>query len=193
MSHNNRHYFRINFIETKGDREKYLENCFTSFYNLPNNMRRFLECYLFYRYPNTDKPLDNLNKLFKNNIPALVNRVVNEYSHLTQGDRGTIVMDVAEVEFVARKIIEAIIINDIDHYEALCESIKVDKDIGIEIPVPENIDATIKSEPPTEEDAIISESKPFSEEPIIISEKEDMPKKRNTINKSHDPIQQTLF
>jgi len=165
---------------TKGDRKICLENNFNTFYNLPNNMRRFLECYLFYRYPNTDEPLKYLNKLFNDNIPVQVSRVVNEYSHLTQGDRGTIIMDVPEAEYVARKIIEAIIIKDIHHYEALCESIKVDKDIGIEIPVPENIDTTIKSESPSEGDA-------------IISEKEDMPKKRNTIYKSHDPIQQTLF
>jgi wobble nucleotide-excising tRNase len=111
-----------------GDRSKYFENNFTLLYNLPNNMRRFLECYLFYRYPNTDSPLSNLGKIFQGNIPALVNRVINEYSHLTWGDRGALVMDVAEAETVAKEIVKAIM-NDKDHFEALCDSIGVAKDI----------------------------------------------------------------
>jgi wobble nucleotide-excising tRNase len=111
-----------------GDRSRYFENNFTLLYNLPNNMRRFLECYLFYRYPNTDSPLSNLGKIFQGNIPALVNRVINEYSHLTWGDRGTLVMDVAEAETVAKEIIKAIM-GDEDHFEALCDSIGVDKNI----------------------------------------------------------------
>lgn len=111
-----------------GDRSRYFENNFTLLYNLSNNMRRFLECYLFYRYPNTDSPLNNLGKIFQNNIPALVNRVINEYSHLTWGDRGTLVMDVAEAETVAKEIIKAIM-RDKDHFEALCDSIGVDKNI----------------------------------------------------------------
>jgi len=115
---------------TNGEREKYLENNFTLFYNLPNNMRRFLECYLFYRYPNTETPLKNLGKIFSGNIPALVNRVINEYSHLTWGDRGTLVMDIKEAETVAKDIIRAIM-KDKEHFEALCESVGVDKNITI--------------------------------------------------------------
>jgi len=115
---------------TRGEREKYFENNFTLFYNLPNNMRRFLECYLFYRYPNTETPLKNLGKIFNGNIPALVNRVINEYSHLTWGDRGTLVMDIKEAETVAKEIIRAIM-KDKEHFEALCESVGVDKNITI--------------------------------------------------------------
>jgi wobble nucleotide-excising tRNase len=113
---------------TKGERTKYFENNFTLLYNLPNNMRRFLECYLFYRFPNTDHPLKNLGKIFNDNIPALVNRVINEYSHLTWGDRGTLVMDISEAETVAKEIIK-VVMEDIEHFEALCDSVKVDKNI----------------------------------------------------------------
>lgn len=112
-----------------GSRSMSIENSFTNFYNLPNNMRKFLECYLFYRFPNTDNPLIHINKLFDNNVPCLINRVVNEYSHLTWGDRGTIVMDVEEAESVASEIIKTLINKDYDHYLALCLSVNVDPNL----------------------------------------------------------------
>jgi len=114
-----------------GDKHKVYENTFSQFYNLPNNMRKFLECYLFYRFPNTSEPLSNLDKLFDNNIPALVNRVVNEYSHLSWGDRGTLVMDVSEAETVSREILRALKDTDTAHFEALCDSVNVDKNIAL--------------------------------------------------------------
>ena len=110
-----------------GNRWQCIENQYTQFYNLPNNMRKFLECYLFYRFPNTDDPLKNLSLLFADHIPILVNRVINEYSHLSWGERGTIVMDVAEAESVAKEILKAIYQNDSGHYTALCKSIGVDE------------------------------------------------------------------
>jgi len=115
----------------KGDRVRMLENQFSRFYNLPNNMRKFLECYLFYRYPNTDVPSKNMTKLFDGHIPSLVNRVVNEYSHLTWGDRGTLVMDVQEAEDVAKEILRIIRDKDKEHFNALCDSIDVDKNIEL--------------------------------------------------------------
>lgn len=93
---------------TKGDKAKMIENQYTHFYNLPNNMRKFLECYLYYRYPNTDNPLANLDKLFDNHIPCLVNRVINEYSHLAWGNRGTLPVDVNEAEKVAKHILSLV-------------------------------------------------------------------------------------
>jgi hypothetical protein len=112
----------------KDEREKYFENNFTSLYNLQNNMRRFLECYLFYHFPNTDNPLKNLGKIFNGNIPMLVNRVINEYSRLTWGDRGTLAADIGEAEIAAKEIINAVM-KDKEHFEALCESVGVDKNI----------------------------------------------------------------
>ena len=112
-----------------GERHRCIENTYTQFYNLPNNMRKFLECYLFYRFPNTENPIKNLPLLFDNNIPALVNRVVNEFSHLSWGDRGTLVMDVEEAETVAKEILKTIYNKDLSHYNALCESINVINEI----------------------------------------------------------------
>jgi wobble nucleotide-excising tRNase len=116
-----------------GNEEKYklYENNFTQFYNLPNNIRKFLESYLFYRYPNTDEPLNYLSKIFDGHVPTLVNRVVNEYSHLSWGDRGTIAVDVNEAETVSKEILKAIKNKDNDHFEALCKSVEVDKNIAL--------------------------------------------------------------
>jgi wobble nucleotide-excising tRNase len=116
-----------------GNKAKLIENQFTHFYNLPNNMRKFLECYLFYRYPNTDDPLKNISKLFDGNVPCLLNRVINEYSHLSWGNRGTLVLDVSEAEDIAAIILNMIKTKDPEHYNALCASIAVDSSIELSI------------------------------------------------------------
>lgn len=112
------------YKEVKGDRKKKLENTYNQFYNIPNNMRKFLECYLFYKYPNTNDPLKNLDKLFDNNVPSLVNRIINEYSHLAHIDRGWKPVDVDEIEECAILIIEKIKEKDINQFDALVDSIK---------------------------------------------------------------------
>lgn len=111
------------YKETKGNRKVEIENTYNQFYNLPNNLRKFLECYLFYRFPNNDNPLENLNKLFDDNVPSLINRVVNEYSHLTYIDRGWIPIDVDEAEECATIIIEKIKEKDPEQFNALIQSI----------------------------------------------------------------------
>ena len=102
-----------------------IDNSYNQFYNLPNNLRKFLECYLFYKFPNNDNPLDNLDKLFDDNIPSLISRVINEYSHLTFIDRGWKPIDIDEAGECAKIIIEKIKEKDIKQYIALCESIGV--------------------------------------------------------------------
>jgi hypothetical protein len=111
------------YKEVRGDRKKELENTYNQFYNLPNNIRKFLECYLFYKYPNNDEPLKNLDLLFDNNVPILIKRVINEYSHLTHIDRGWKPIDVDEAEDCARIIINKIKEKDIDQYNALIQSV----------------------------------------------------------------------
>lgn len=115
----------------RGDKARVYENKYSQFYNLANNMRKFLECYMCYRYPNTENPLGNLDRLFDNNIPELVNRVINEGSHLTWGDRGSLPQDVVEAETVAWLILKAIKDNDLSHFESLCESVGFDKDVVV--------------------------------------------------------------
>ena len=103
---------------------------YTLYYNIGNNMRKFLECYLFNRYPNTDDPLKfHLVDLFNDHVPSEVNRVVNEYSHLVWAERGMRVMDVPEVVTAAREILKALQTKDKNHYDTLCKSVGKDESV----------------------------------------------------------------
>ena len=110
--------------QPNGDSEKRYANTYTQLYNLPNNLRKFLECYLFFKFPNQENPLDNLNKLFDGNDLSFINRVVNEGSHLAQLDRGLKPMDIQEVERCAELVIKKIEEKDSEQFQALLQSIR---------------------------------------------------------------------
>ena len=100
------------------------------FYNFGNNARKFLEIYLYYRYPNGVDGDDKLLKFFgQDSIPAIfTNRVNNEYSHLCGGfERGASPMVVPEMKTVAQQIILKIK-EDTEQYSALLQSIDVKDD-----------------------------------------------------------------
>ncbi len=109
--------------KVKGNRTMMLENTYSQSYNLPNNLRKFLECYLFFKYPNNEKPLTNLDKLFDGNIPSLINRIINENSHLEHLDRAWKPMDINEIEECAREVIKKIEEIDPEQFKALVESL----------------------------------------------------------------------
>ncbi|EGO0809514.1 AAA family ATPase, partial [Campylobacter lari] len=107
-------------------------------YNFGNNLRKFLEIYLFYKYPNEIKSLDKelIKKFFKDNrndnsdenhqkiIAGIINRYHNEYSHLREVlSRGMQPIDIKEAKKIAEFILETIEQNDKQQYEALIESI----------------------------------------------------------------------
>jgi wobble nucleotide-excising tRNase len=99
-----------------------------SFYSFGNNARKFLEIYLYYKYPNGVDGDDKLLKFFgAENIPALfTDRVNNEYSHLCGGfERGASPIEVPEMKTVARQIVSKIKEKDPDQYSALLQSIGV--------------------------------------------------------------------
>lgn len=110
------------YLENQNKKDE-IETTYNQFYNLPNNLRKFLECYLFYKFPNNDDPLKNLDKLFDDNVPSLINRVINEYSHLTYIDRGWKPIDVDEAEECAKLVIEKIKEKDLAQFNALVESL----------------------------------------------------------------------
>lgn len=112
------------YKEVGGNKKAMISNTYNQFYNLPNNMRKFLECYLFYRFPNSESPLDNLSKIFNGNTPIIINRFINEYSHLTYIDRGWKPIDVDEAEECAKIVIEKIQEQDPEQFAALLESVR---------------------------------------------------------------------
>ena len=90
-------------------------------------MRKFLEAYLFYKFPNHNLSLDQrLDKFFEHDDVTinLINRVVNEYSHLGEHfDRGLEPIDVDAIRKIAKVVITKIETNDPEQFAALLESI----------------------------------------------------------------------
>ncbi|MFH7010677.1 AAA family ATPase [Flavobacterium sp. FlaQc-52] len=97
-------------------------------YNFGNNMRKFLEAYLFYKYPSHKLSNDQRLRKFlnENNISiTLINRVINEYSHIgEQFERGMEPVDIDEISKISKIIIKKIKESDSDQFDALVESIE---------------------------------------------------------------------
>ncbi|MFN6963850.1 MAG: AAA family ATPase [Pyrinomonadaceae bacterium] len=111
------------YQSAKGEKKLDLSNSYSTFYSFSNNLRKFLECYLFYRFPNSLSLMSNLKKVFDGNVPALLNRVINEYSHLTSLDRAWLPIDIEEAEQCAIIVIDMIKNNDPKQFESLVQSI----------------------------------------------------------------------
>lgn len=98
-------------------------------YNFGNNMRKFLEAYLFYRYPSHSLSTGQRLEKFFDNDPVsinLINRVMNEYSHLEDKfDRSLEPIDVDEIAKISNAVIEKIRQKDPDQLTALYQSIGV--------------------------------------------------------------------
>lgn len=97
------------------------------FYNFGNNVRKFLEIYLYYKYPNHKMAdMKRLKCFFDGDeIPAfLVNRIDNEYSHLAAAfERGEMPIDIPEMSKAAKQILDKLKAHDPEQYRALLESI----------------------------------------------------------------------
>ncbi len=101
---------------------------YTIFYNFGNNARKFLEIYLYYKYPDDTEQIDKLRKFFeRDDVPAiLTDRINNEYSHLKGCfERGATPIEVPEMKKTADLIIEKLK-TDKDQFNSLLKSIGVD-------------------------------------------------------------------
>lgn len=99
-------------------------------YNFGNNARKFLEIYLYYKYPNGKEGDEKLTKFFGDQaIPAiLTDRINNEYSHLCGiFERGSSPIQIPEMKTTAQLIL-TMIQKDRDQYIALLQSIGADED-----------------------------------------------------------------
>jgi len=97
------------------------------FYNFGNNLRKFLEAYLFYRYPcHVDDKLEKLRLFFGDDGKAVEvsNRMSNELSHLEEiFDRSIRPIEIPEIPKLAQYVLEKIKEKDEDQYESLLKSI----------------------------------------------------------------------
>ena len=100
------------------------------FYGFGNNLRKFLEVFLFFKYPyhddNNDK-LERIKKFFGEEDTAaiaLINRLNNEFSHLESApDRGFKPVEIPEISKVANFVLDKIYATDPIQYNALLKSI----------------------------------------------------------------------
>ena len=96
-------------------------------YNFGNNMRKFLEAYLFYKYPTSKLSFDERIKKFFNDDEVtynLVRRVINEFSHLGENfDRGLEPIDVDAMKRISEAVMKKIETTDKPQYDALLESV----------------------------------------------------------------------
>ncbi|MGL3000485.1 AAA family ATPase [Flavobacterium sp. RSSB_23] len=99
------------------------------FYNFGNNTRKFLEAFLYYKYPNANDQIEKLTKFFGENRQAstMTDRINNELSHL-EGlfERSMIPIDAPEMKKTATFILNKIKEKDNEQYEALLLSIGVE-------------------------------------------------------------------
>ena len=96
-------------------------------YNFGNNMRKFLEAYLFYKYPSDKLSFSNrIKKFFDDDLSHnLICRVTNEYSHLEYSfERGLKPIDVDEIQQISQIVMNKIRDKDDEQYNALIDSIK---------------------------------------------------------------------
>jgi len=99
------------------------------FYDFGNNLRRFLEAFLFFKFPFSDDKGDHNKRIrmfFSDDASTepLVQRLTNEYSHLGGiFDRSMEPIDHAEISKMAEFILKKIKKNDRDQFACLLKSI----------------------------------------------------------------------
>jgi wobble nucleotide-excising tRNase len=97
-----------------------------SFYNFGNNLRKFLEAFLFFKYPSAVKNDLRLQHFFGDDVGAVafLNRLTNEHSHLEEFvDRGMLPIDCAEIARAAKFVLRTMKAKDSDQYHHFLSSI----------------------------------------------------------------------
>ena len=96
------------------------------FYNFGNNLRKFLDAYLFYKYPVQQPINDKLSLFFEEDQASidLTNRLENELSHLEEiFDRSMRPIEIPEIPKLANYVIGKVKEKDLEQYNALMKSI----------------------------------------------------------------------
>lgn len=94
------------------------------YYNLANNIRKFLDTYMYFKYPNNDSLMTKYCNLFGEEKAILINRVINEFSHLENIERAQMPLDLLEMQKIANLIILNIQEKDKEQFDALLKSIE---------------------------------------------------------------------
>lgn len=107
------------------------------FFGFGNNLRKFLEAYLFFKFPYHDDKNDSFERIKKffgeeeDTAVALVNRLNNEFSHLEAvPDRGFKPVEIPEIAKVANYVLDKIYAADEVQYNSLLKSIGEPERVG---------------------------------------------------------------
>ncbi|MEM5530911.1 AAA family ATPase [Pseudoalteromonas arctica] len=97
------------------------------YYNYANSARKFLEAFLYFKYPNAnEKDQSKLVKFFGGDVRSkiLIERITNEYSHLAGVfERSITPVEIPEMKTSAQFILNKINEKDPEQYNSLLESI----------------------------------------------------------------------
>ncbi len=104
-----------------------IDNSHDCYYNYANNARKFLEAFLYFKYPNAlENDNSKLSKFFGGDplSAALTDRINNEFSHLAGVfERSMTPIDVPEMKNSAQFILKKIREKDPDQYDSFITSI----------------------------------------------------------------------
>lgn len=95
-------------------------------YSFGNNLRKFLEAHLYFKYPtNKISDEDKLLKFISDpKVTTICQRISNEMSHLQECfDRGISVLDIPESQKLAKAILDILQASDPEQYDALLKSV----------------------------------------------------------------------
>ena len=100
------------------------------FFGFGNNLRKFLEAFLFFKFPYHDDKNDSFERIKKffgeeeDTAIVLINRLNNEFSHLESvPDRGFKPVEIPEIAKIANYVLDKIYISDKAQYNSLLKSI----------------------------------------------------------------------
>ena len=99
---------------------------FEQLYIIPNILRRFLELYVFMKYPDGKKYNKKVEKLFlyaDENKKLTTLKIADEYSHEENPEHATRFPDINEISIAVNFTLETLKNQDSDHFQALLESI----------------------------------------------------------------------
>ena len=105
------------------------EDNYKEFYGFANNARKFLEMYLFYKYPG-DKRDDAMTEFFGDDevTKSLISKFDNDNSHAEGATEKTMLpYDIAEAHKVAQKILE-VLQKDERQYKSLLKSVGIEEE-----------------------------------------------------------------
>ena len=105
--------------------DTYYNDTYSTLYNIGNNMRKFLESFLAFKYAGQESPLLFLPHFFENNKSSELNRAPNELSHLVIWlEKGTSLLEFPEAKRLASTILKMLKEEDEKHFRSLCYKAK---------------------------------------------------------------------